>query len=263
MQLQQLAPQQQLHQYQEVAHPVKERLSENPSQDIPAVAAKSLNECPIDIREERDSTRAATQSEARPQAPEQLEVRLPVSSNNEKKKGTQKKWKTQQQGEWQHYVVVEEASESLPSGEGSNTRFVAETASGSPPFGEDGNSALIIEETLKQEQLEARPTAADQQKFSPRAATQQEARSLAAANQQTERPRDVNSSSKFVHTHKRKTRRGCRGGKNNRRICNTKESGRTRAANHQKARPTVEHRKEARPRAAPRHNMQQVRQVEE
>ena len=66
------------------------------------------------------------------------------------------------------------------------------------------------------DQLEARPTpAADQQKVHPRAATQQEARSRAAAHQQTERPQDVNSNSQPVHKHKRKTRRGCRGGKIN------------------------------------------------
>ena len=239
---------------------MKERLSEHLSQDIPAVAAISLNERPADIREDRDLTLAAPQSEARPQAPEQLEVRLPVPSKNEKTRGKQKKWKTRQQGEWQHFVVVEEASESLPSGEGSNTRFVAETASGSPPFGEDGNSALGIEETSKQEQLEARPTAADQQKFYPRAATQKEERSRAAANQQTERPRDVNSGSKLVHTHRRKTRRGCRGGKNRRRYCNTKEAGWTRAANHEKARLKVTNEYEARPRAAPGQNMREVRQ---
>ena len=66
MQLQQFAPQQQLHQYQEVAHSVQERFSENLSQDIPAMAAISLKERPKDIREDRDPTQAATQLEARP-----------------------------------------------------------------------------------------------------------------------------------------------------------------------------------------------------
>ena len=69
--------------------------------------------------------------------------------------------------------------------------------------------------------------------------------------------------SQHVYKHKRKTRRGCRGEKNKRRNYNINEAGRTRAANHQKARPKVTNQNEARPRAASGQNMRKVRQVDD
>ena len=165
-------------QHQEVAQSPEERLSDTPVKDISTTAATPLKERPSDTQKDEVPTQAATQSEARHRAPDQLE---------------------------------------------------------------------------------ARPPAADHQKVQPRAATQQEARSRVAANQQTERPQDAHSSSQPDHKHRRKTRRGCRGGQNKRLNCNVNKAGRARAAN-QKARPTVSYQKEARPRAAPRQNRQKVRQ---
>ena len=102
-------------------------------------------------------------------------------------------------------------------------------------------------------QLEARPRAADQQVVQPRAATQQEARSRAAERQRTERPQDSNVNCHLVHKHKRKTRRGCRGGKNKRTTRNT-TARTTQAANHNKARHIVSEWKGARPRGATSQN---------